>query len=84
MMMPVSKGEIDPVCGMTVQPASAAGSYDYQGKTYYFCATSCLAKFQKDPAYYLLPPDQRAPLEMPVPAGGTVEYICPMTLNICT
>lgn len=78
MMMPVSKGEIDPVCGMTVQPASAAGSYDYQGKTYYFCATSCLAKFQKDPAYYLLPPDQRAPLEMPVPAGGTVEYICPM------
>jgi len=78
MMMPVSKGEIDPVCGMTVQPASAAGSYEFQGKTYYFCATSCLTKFQKDPGYYLLPPDQRAPLEMPVPAGGVVEYICPM------
>jgi len=78
MMMPVATGEIDPVCGMTVQPASAAGSYDYQGKTYYFCATSCLIKFQKDPAYYLLPPDQRPPREMPVPAGGTIEYICPM------
>jgi len=35
-MMPMQKGEIDPVCGMTVQPASAAGSYEYQGKTYYF------------------------------------------------
>ena len=78
MMMPAATGEIDPVCGMTVQPASAAGSYQYEGKTYYFCATSCLTKFQKDPAYYLLPPDQRPPLEMPVPAGGTVEYICPM------
>ncbi|MDH5640008.1 MAG: heavy metal translocating P-type ATPase [Nitrospira sp.] len=78
MMMSMPKGEIDPVCGMTVQPASAAGSCEHQGKTYYFCATSCLAKFQKDPAYYLLPPDQRAPLVMPVPAGGTVEYICPM------
>lgn len=78
MMMPVSKGEIDPVCGMTVQPSSAAGSHSHQGKTYYFCATSCLAKFQKDPAYYLLPPGQRAPLAMPVPPGGVVEYICPM------
>lgn len=78
MMMPVSKGEIDPVCGMTVQPSSAAGSHSYQGKTYYFCATSCLAKFQKDPAYYLLPPEKRAPLAMPVPPGGAVEYICPM------
>lgn len=78
MMMPVSKGEIDPVCGMTVQPATAAGRYEFQGKTYYFCATSCLAKFQKDPSYYLLPPEQRAPLVMPVPPGGVVEYICPM------
>lgn len=78
MMMPVSKSEIDPVCGMTVQPSSAAGSHSYQGKTYYFCATSCLAKFKKDPAYYLLPSEQRAPLAMPVPSGGVVEYICPM------
>ena len=78
MMMPVSKGEIDPVCGMTVQPSTAAGRYEHQGKTYYFCATSCLSKFQKDPAYYLTPPEQRAPRVMPVPAGGTVEYICPM------
>ena len=78
MMMPVSQGETDPVCGMTVQPSTAAGRHEFQGKTYYFCATSCLTKFQKDPAYYLLPPEQRAPLVMPVPTGGVGEYICPM------
>jgi P-type Cu+ transporter len=69
---------IDPVCGMTVQPATAAGSYEYQGKTYYFCATSCLAKFRIDPIHYLTPPEQRTPLVVPVPSGGVVEYICPM------
>ena len=69
---------IDPVCGMTVQPAKAAGSYQYQGKTYHFCATSCLTKFRIDPIHYLTPPEQRAPRVMPVPSGGVVEYICPM------
>ena len=69
---------IDPVCGMTVQPAMAAGSYQYQGKTYHFCATSCLTKFRIDPIHYLTPPEQRAPRVMPVPSGGVVEYICPM------
>ena len=69
---------IDPVCGMTVQPATAAGSYEYQGKTYYFCATSCLAKFRTDPIHYLTPPEQRTPLAVPVPSGRVVEYICPM------
>jgi Cu+-exporting ATPase len=69
---------IDPVCGMTVQPATAAGSYEYQGKTYYFCATSCLAKFRAEPIYYLTPPEQRTPRVMPIPSGGAVEYICPM------
>ena len=69
---------IDPVCGMTVQPATAAGSYEYQGKTYYFCATSCLTKFRTDPIHYLTPSEQRMPRVMPVPSGGVVEYICPM------
>ncbi len=82
MMMPAAPaaagGERDPVCGMTVQPATAAGSYAHGGKTYYFCATSCLTKFKHEPAYYLLPPDQRPSREIPVPKGSAVEYICPM------
>ena len=69
---------VDPVCGMTVQPATAAGSYEYQGKTYYFCAASCLTKFRTDPIHYLTPPEQRISRVMPVPSGGVVEYICPM------
>ena len=76
--VPVVTGAIDPVCGMTVQSATAAGSYEYQGKTYYFCATSCLAKFRADPIYYLTPVEQRLPRVSVVPSGGAVEYVCPM------
>ena len=76
--VPTGAAAIDPVCGMTVQPATAAGFYEYQGKTYYFCATSCLTKFRADPIYYLTPPEQRAPRVIPVPSGGVVEYVCPM------
>jgi Cu+-exporting ATPase len=39
----------DPVCGMQVNPASAAGSSEYNGKTYVFCSASCKQKFDRDP-----------------------------------
>jgi P-type Cu+ transporter len=42
----------DPVCGMTVDPAHAAGSYEHAGQTYYFCNVSCLNRFKADPARY--------------------------------
>ncbi|TKB83514.1 MAG: heavy metal translocating P-type ATPase [Nitrospira sp.] len=85
MMMPAAPaaaGALDPVCGMTVQPETAAGSHMHAGKTYYFCAASCLTKFKTDPDYYLLQPDQRPAREVAVPAGATVEYICPMDPEI--
>lgn len=43
----------DPVCGMDVEPASAAGSSEYKGKTYYFCAPGCKKSFDEDPEKYL-------------------------------
>ncbi len=43
----------DPVCGMEVDPKTAAGSSVYQGQTYYFCAKGCKAAFDKDPARYV-------------------------------
>lgn len=46
---------VDPVCGMSISAAEAAGTYDYQGKTYYFCAPGCLNSFKKDPGKYLAP-----------------------------
>ena len=30
----------DPVCGMTVDPERAAGSFQYEGQTYFFCSAS--------------------------------------------
>ncbi len=62
---------IDPVCGMTVNPATAAGKHEYSGKTYYFCSTHCLHKFSADPESALHPKPK-------APAPTDVEYTCPM------
>ena len=37
----------DPVCGMMVDEKKAKFKSDYNGKTYYFCAPSCKATFDK-------------------------------------
>jgi Cu+-exporting ATPase len=62
---------IDPVCGMTVTPETAVGSFLYKGKTYYFCAAGCLNKFKQDPESFLSPKQEKKIKE-------DVEYICPM------
>lgn len=43
----------DPVCGMTVDPATAPASAEVEGVTYYFCAPGCQKAFLKDPNAYL-------------------------------
>ncbi|MDR3764738.1 MAG: heavy metal translocating P-type ATPase [Acidobacteriota bacterium] len=46
----------DPVCGMSVDPASPrGGSYAYKGTTYYFCNPKCNERFQADPEKHLAP-----------------------------
>lgn len=40
---------VDPVCGMSIDPKTAAGKREYQGKTYYFCSENCLNTFVQDP-----------------------------------
>lgn len=47
---------VDPVCGMTVDPATAAGSFEYKGDTYYFCSQHCLEKFRRTPEDFLKQP----------------------------
>lgn len=42
----------DPVCGMEVEPSSAAGRAEYGGKTFYFCSKRCEETFRKDPEKY--------------------------------
>jgi uncharacterized membrane protein YraQ (UPF0718 family)/YHS domain-containing protein len=43
----------DPVCGMTVDPATAAHHSVHGGKTYYFCSAGCKQSFDNDPAKYV-------------------------------
>ena len=45
----------DPVCGMAVEPAKAAGASVHAGRTHYFCSTSCRDKFEKEPEKYADP-----------------------------
>jgi P-type Cu+ transporter len=53
--------EIDPVCGMQVEPAEAAGAWEHEGTVYYFCSAGCLERFKADPAAVLaVPPGQRS------------------------
>lgn len=43
----------DPVCGMTIDPSTAAATREYGGVTYYFCNPGCADKFAQNPAAYL-------------------------------
>ena len=43
----------DPVCGMTVDVATARFASELEGTTYYFCCPACKKKFEADPAQYL-------------------------------
>jgi Cu+-exporting ATPase len=61
----------DPVCGMTVDPATAKHRAEHHGHSYFFCSAGCKTKFVADPQKYL---GERAPA--PVVEGAI--YTCPM------
>lgn len=63
----------DPVCGMTVDPATAKHHFTHHGETFHFCSAGCKTKFTADPAKYLA--KEKAP-EPEMPAGTI--YTCPM------
>jgi Cu+-exporting ATPase len=62
----------DPVCGMSVDPATAKHQIEHEGQTFYFCAQRCKEKFLADPARYLNPPKEPSPV-----LAGAI-YTCPM------
>jgi P-type Cu+ transporter len=66
-------GAVDPVCGMTVDPATAAGSSRIGDQTFYFCSASCKQKFDANPAAYT---GGKRPT--PQPAAPGAIYVCPM------
>jgi len=76
---------VDPVCGMTVDPARTPHHADYRGETYHFCGAGCREKFVREPERYLQKQEPMAahahPMPAPappIPAGAPVEYTCPM------
>jgi len=82
--IPSNNQTIDPVCGMTVKTDAAAGSIEFEGRTYFFCSRHCVERFRAEPSLFLTPQPQ--PLtkigihrERVTPSQtGAREYTCPM------
>ena len=70
----------DPVCGMMVDPLSAAGKYEHAGTTYYFCHPRCEERFRGDPEGYLSGKYTQSMDDAPAQPG--TEYICPMCPDV--
>jgi Cu+-exporting ATPase len=68
----------DPVCGMTVDPATAKHSAAHAGSTYYFCCAGCRTKFEADPERYL------AKAAAPVSAAKARDPVCGMSVDPAT
>src|SRR6516165_5283104 len=65
--------EHDPVCGMTVDPATAKQRAEHAGHSYFFCSARCRERFTTEPARYLTPS-----AVAPQPAAGEALWTCPM------
>ncbi len=63
----------DPVCGMTVDPATTAHHAEHAGHEYHFCSAGCRTKFVANPNAYL--GDKPKPEPMATP--GAI-WTCPM------
>ena len=73
-----SEYQVDPVCGMKVMPANAAGSTEHAGREWYFCGKGCMTRFEADPAKYdgsKPKTDVKADVPVVRTRGG---YLCPM------
>ncbi len=66
----------DPVCGMSVDPLSAAAKYEHAGTMYYFCHPRCEERFRVDPDGYLSGKYAQSMDEAPAKPGA--RYVCPM------
>ena len=65
---------IDPVCRMNVEEQTAAGKYQYDGRTYLFCSLPCLEKFKAEPEKYLAPAQEQPSAK----DQQAILYTCPM------
>ena len=68
----------DPICDMDVEPATAAGSYEYKGTTYYFCCEACLEKFRESPEDYLGAAKAQSKSAEAIPGAEVVDIGAPV------
>jgi P-type Cu+ transporter len=73
-----SEQAFDPVCGMPVNRQTAAGSFEYEDATYFFCSPHCLETFRKDPIRFVKSPALEASPQSKSIAIAKSEYTCPM------
>jgi len=66
--------EKDPVCGMSVDPATTPHHADFKGKPYHFCSWGCRTMFVAEPLKYVA----TAPAKVTETASEAEIYTCPM------
>ncbi|HXG85119.1 MAG TPA: YHS domain-containing protein, partial [Pyrinomonadaceae bacterium] len=54
----------DPICGMTIDAEKAAGTSEFDGKTFYFCSPSCQEKFEANPKQFISAQNEK--IDLPV------------------
>jgi len=84
---PLSVQVKDPVCGMTVDPATARFSAEHGGQTYYFCSAGCEQKFRSSPQAFLTAGSADAAHRHQAPRSGDPSprarvYFCPMDAEV--
>src|SRR5215472_1345175 len=67
----------DPVCGMSVDPATAKHRAEHAGHSYFFCSARCRERFTAEPARFLTPEAVAPPT-----VAGAVLWTCPMHQQI--
>src|SRR5437667_7347791 len=72
---------IDPICGMQVEPDTAAGKYEYRGQTYFFCSVYCLDAFKKDPERFLKSQPQPHTENLQQDESAAIDPVCGMSVK---
>ena len=86
---PTTTVERDPVCGMSVNPATSKHVHEHQGRKFYFCCAHCVETFKSDPTQYLDKPRSSGLVTLGMPkasASASTERdpVCGMNVNAST
>ena len=81
-----AQAAVDPVCGMSVNPATAKHRFEHAGNDYFFCCGGCLEKFRSDPDRFLHKPAATATsglVSLGVPKPAVSPAATPVKDPVC-